>query len=679
MTRVSYSRIGEWSVQALLILSILWKGGKGLEMTWLTALVAALLTLMYGVKRLLRLSDTHSSADTGFRNAEEPLALWSMVLGFMILTILSYFHSSTRNYGLDVVLQTVSFSLIFLWTVRKTLQGKHNNVLLNVIQNITWATVIASLIGIVVYISQPVNRFVGTFFDYRFNTDFWPNAWAEFVLLAWPIMIIQWSQTESVRLRRLLLASIGLVLGSLLLSYSRGAALVFILQCAVMIALFGFLRLRDHRYKRVIGKMSKSAFVRSSIIGVIAVLVFLLVNVARSQFHDVQSVGAKITFTASEGTSSIDERNQFWHQAWTLSHQHPWLGFGPYSFRFIQPKLASGVLATSDHAHNVILNTAVERGWPASILELLIILYVLFTALRSLFTVHHEWSPEKNLLTIMLITAVVGVYAHNMIDYNLQFVGISLPFWLCLGFLFVPPMYSKESVLASFTRWKFSQIIFKLKLFLACTLIVVGAVEGFELFLSSLGRHAEIAHDTTQALQWYTSANHQWFSRDMHLSEAQLFLEKSDTSEALKQIDAYKKENAFDPRVWKVQGQIYLRMQDYKSAETSLNKAYDLGKYTDLGILNLLLETGRDPNVRNDLLGRKLAFDKLFSDYADAIEHNVHFIDLSTNVEALQAVSRQLSKLFPTDEDRYKQITRRAVLHAEGERSHYTARALGSL
>lgn len=108
-----------------------------------------------------------------------------------------------------------------------------------------------------------------------------------------------------------------------------------------------------------------------------------------------------------------------------------------------------------------------------------------------------------------------------------------------------------------------------------------------------------------------------------------------------------------------------------------MSTAYALGKYTDLDILNLLLQTGHEPTVRTLLIPRKLEFDTLFSEYADAIEHNTHFIALSTNVEALMSVSRELSNLFPNDAQRYKQIARKASAHAEEERKQYTARALG--
>lgn len=677
MKRLSVSRISEWGVLVLLTFSILWKGGKGLESTWLLAIVAGTIALFYALKRLLRIPSQDTAAPA--RKAEVPFMLWGMVLALIFLTIASYLHSSTRNYGLDVVIRNTSFSLLFFWTVRTGMDGVQNRFLRRVISTLTIAITLAALIGIAVYVLQPVNRFVGTFFDYRFDTDYWPNAWAECVLLAWPLIAIQMIQLQNARLRSLVLVCIGLVLGTLLLSYSRGALLALFVQIAIMCILFAALGFRDIRYKRILKSVRRTIAINSIIIAVVAVALFVGVNAIRSQFNSVQSVAEKVTFTASEGTSSIDERNAFWHQAFQLSKDHPLLGYGPYSFRFVQPQLMTSVLATADHAHNVILNTALDRGWIAAVLGILIVFYAVGSSTKMLFTVRREWSQEKDIIAIMLIIAVLGVYAHNMIDYNLQFVGIALPFWLCLGFLVIPATSKNDGLATSFMRWKFSQHLFRLKIMLAISLLAVTAYEGAGLVLSSLGRHAEAEGHMDEALMWYRRASFEWFSRDMHLSEAQIYLQKNDPASALHTIDVYMKENAWDARAWTLQGTALLRENRVQEAEQSLNRAYALGKYTDLQILDLLLQTARDPVSAKNLASRKLEFDALFSEYANAIEKDTHFIALSLNVEELLSVSRELSQMFPTDEKRYKQIARSAADHAHTERERLSAHAQGML
>lgn len=676
MNRLSVSRISEWALLLLLCFSILWRGGKGLESTWLLAGVAGMITLLYAAKRFFGI--TGSDAAAGARKADTPVALWTMVLGLTFLSIASYLHSSVQNYGLDTVFRNVSLSLIFLWTIRQKIDGTQDRLFHRFLKVITLTAIIAALVGIAVYLFQPVNRLVGTFFDIRFTTDYWPNAWASFTLLAWPLAVLQLIRTDTLRNRTLLLCGIGMLIGTLLLSYSRGALLAFVCQCVLTALCIGILGVSDIRYKRIFKSALSALIIQTVAVTAIAVLIFVGINQLRSQWHPVQSVAEKITFTASEGTSSINERSQFWQQSFERSFDHPLLGYGPYSFRFVQPASMQHVLATSDHAHNIILNTALDFGWIAAILLVLIVLVPVWSSVRMLFGERREWSQEKDMNAVFLLVAVLGVAAHSMIDYNFQFVGIALPFWLCVGFLMVPRP-RKESIATSFMHWKFSRYLIRLKIFLAVLLLGTAFTEGIGLMQSSLGRHAEAAGEPTQALQWYARAKHEWFSRDMHLSEAQLYLQKDDPVSALQAIDLYIDQNALDARAWKLRAMALLRNQDLPAATASIEKAYALGKYTDLGMLDVLLQTARDPAQKEKLLTRKLEFDTLFSAYADAIEQNTHFIALSQNVEELLSVARSLSQLFPTDERRYKQIARRAADHAREEREIFSAQATGML
>lgn len=673
--------MSEYGLLSVLVFSILWRGGKGLEATWLLAFMVVIAVVINNLRRLFRLDQENNVSPLvpATRKTDVPVFLWVTVFLFVAWSVASYFLSSTRNYGLDDILRTVSFSLLLLWTVRTGLDGKQR-FLFSVSQAIAYTSILATLIGIVVYILQPVDRFVGTFFDYRFTTDYWPNAWAEYALIAWPFLVIECMHSKKEWVRWLLTAGLGLTIGSLFLSYSRGGFIAFVIQLFLLVVIFLYLGLRDLRYRRILRGVRDMVLVRAALITVFTVAMFLCANLVRSNYHDVQSVSQKITFTASEGTSSIDERAEFWNQALVLSKDHPLFGYGPYSFRFVQPHLADHVLATADHPHNVFLKLAMESGWPTMIFFALVLVFVLSMSLKMLFAQRREWSQEKDIITIMLLLAVIGVIAHNMIDYNLQFVGVAMPFWIALGFLVVPAVTAiQESMSSSFMRWKFSQYLIRFKIIFAFTLLAVLLVEGYPLILSSIGRHAEVAGRADEALLWYKKAQFEWFSRDMYLSEAQIYLDKKDTGKAMEAVNRYLASNKQDPRVWKLRAMIALRMGDLPLAEQSIDQAYAYGKYTDLQILELLLETAKDPQRKLALLPRKEEFDTLFSDYATAIEHDTHFIDLSQAPEMLLQIGRDLANLYPSDDIRYAQIARNAFHHAEQERTVNTARKPGIL
>ena len=178
---------------------------------------------------------------------------------------------------------------------------------------------------------------------------------------------------------------------------------------------------------------------------------------------------------------------------------------------------------------------------------------------------------------------------------------------------------------------------------------------------------------------WYTLARGEMFSRDMYLSESRLYLENNNMKEALRALGLYLQENKQDARGWTLLGRVGLALDDLQLASVSLNRAYKIGKQTDIGILKLLLETARDPVRANLLTNNKADFDLLFSQYANAIENNTHFIALSPAPENLVAVAEALSKLFPGDAEHYKEVADHAYKHALEVRSEQKGRPAGVL
>ena len=165
-TKVPWCTTCEWLVLGLLVLSILWRGGKSLDMTWLLTGVAAFITLVSHTK------------NRRIGNKDVPLMLWGAVMGFIALTIISYLLSTTSNYGLDEVLRTGALSLVLLWIIRAASDGDAGDeYIVRIVRILCITVIVACGIGIMVYVFQPVNRLVGSFFDFRFHTDYWPNAW----------------------------------------------------------------------------------------------------------------------------------------------------------------------------------------------------------------------------------------------------------------------------------------------------------------------------------------------------------------------------------------------------------------------------------------------------------------------------------------------------------------------
>ncbi len=674
MKRITLSHVGEGAILFLVAFSVLWKGGKTLEMTWLFALLSGLLAVATLARRVFRVRRTEDEA------GDPHMAVWGLIIFYAVWTVASYLLSETKNYGLDDVLRDVSAVILFLWIVRDLAAKGDSSFLPNFLKVITSVTVAACLIGLAVYTLEPVDRFVGSFFDYRFDTDFWPNAWGEYLLLSWPMVLLHAIRTDGKKKRWLFSAILGLMLGSLFLSYSRGSVLALGAQAGLVTLLLLALALRDVRYQKKILTNVRSAALHCAVVFGIAIILFFAANSVRSVRFPVQSVTEKVTFTASEGRSSIDERAQFWGQALKAASEKPLFGYGPYSFRFVQTKDAQGVLATSDHPHNVFLKLAMERGWPSAISYALIMCSVCLYALHKLFFKRRaDWSRENDARDLLLGIAVIGVLAHNLIDYNLQFIALKLPMWIVIAILYAPAAAGRTNRTSSFWQWKVSRIAIKIEFLLAFALLVVACVEGYYLVTSSYARHAEAAGNAEEALLWYDRSEGEQFGRDMLLSKSVLLMDAGKTQEAADALNEYAALNPHDARVWKLKGILALKMRDAKSAFENVAQAFRLGKMTDLGITTLYLQTAISAGKQDVIQSQKTDIDTLFSLYANAIGQNTHFIALSRNVEELQTVAGLLGQMFPDDAGEYRTIARQAADHAETERARLTSRKPGIL
>ena len=682
---ITSGKFKAWTTNAFLVFLftvVRWKGGKSLESTWLLMGFAWLCTYSYWV--------SHPK-----RHVHLPFGVWAVAILYIMWTIFSYIHSTTSNYGLDEMLRTGALIFLFLWVGRSIIEEQERGVdtlQTRILRIFAYVTIIACFIGCFVYVLQPVNRFVGSFFDPRFHTDYWPNAWAQFVLLTWPV-IYWWSRSfqnpnlkkqdanlflvswnlKFVWLRQFLpIIILGFVLGCLFLSYSRGAAIALFGQLCFWLGM----SLKHNRstvdWKQIV--------IRGGATGLVAIVTFLCLNIVRSSFYEVQSVKEKVTFTADEGISSVSEREQFWQHSWQMTLDRPVRGWGPYSFRFIHARKQQDILATSDHAHNVFLKLSSERGLPAAILFFVLLLCVTdFEIQRRLRTTtltkdQPTADAERKIKAdqILFVTGIAGVIAHNLIDYNLQFVAINLPFWLLLGIIAVP-IYTKESRTVS------KRCIVTVEAALITGLMVVAILEAQYMGLSSVGRHLEAAGRPVDALEWYAASENQKYSRDLHLSRTHILVDQKRPIDALLTLQVYFQQNPEDGRAWKIKGDICRQLKQYDCALESYEHAYKYHRFNDASILRALIETLIESNQKDILDQRKHEFDQLLNEFQYAVLRNAHYIALSHNVEHLIAIAETLGKTYPGQEHIYVVLASNIHRVSKKEREKLAARPPGYL
>jgi tetratricopeptide (TPR) repeat protein len=281
-------------------------------------------------------------------------------------------------------------------------------------------------------------------------------------------------------------------------------------------------------------------------------------------------------------------------------------------------------------------------------------------------------------LTLAFLVAIAGVAAHNLVDYNVQFVGILLPLTLITGIVSVPLSPRTTSA-----RAKAQRVVEGV---LAILVLAFALREGYYLLISSRGRHAEAQGKALQAIVWYTDAQPALFTRDLLLSKAALLLEPgklddAHLAEAKQALNDYQRVNAEDARLWKLRSDLAVAAQEPQKATDAYRKAYALGKYNDIGIAHLLLREMAGPKVRAtpEIDAWRNELERVLNDFALAIEENAHFISLSRNVEGAMETASLLARLYPQDADAYKQLIERIRAKSQQDRTRFQARPDGLL
>jgi hypothetical protein len=125
--------------------------------------------------------------------------------------------------------------------------------------------------------------------------------------------------------------------------------------------------------------------------------------------------GAEATVLARLAQETYGIRLEIFRQAWTIATQHPWFGVGAGQFAAEQYWIAaSGPYVQPElNAHNVLLQLAVDFGWPAAAAALALAWWWGATALRVRLA-----RPELAFAwAVMLLLAI-----HSLLEYPLWYL-----------------------------------------------------------------------------------------------------------------------------------------------------------------------------------------------------------------------------------------------------------------
>lgn len=275
---------------------------------------------------------------------------------------------------------------------------------------------IALIVLVFLQIEGGMHARVAPFFMGEFVYSNYPNALASFLLLFIPMYFLQFSWGKSKTLLDKVLLS-GLLV-TFFLTWSRGAFFAFIIMLAMMT---GFLFI----YRKFFTKLWKVLTIAAGTLLVTLLLANTLHELSPYAYEPEQ----RITSQDLSSNRSLVERFDFFESAIQMSKTKPIFGYGSGSFPYTQPQFQTKLLANSDHPHNVVLKLAAENGIPAAILFVGFLLLAFFSSLKH-FT---EIKESERLRYVVLLAATTGFVLHNMVDYNLNFIGLKILFFAFIG------------------------------------------------------------------------------------------------------------------------------------------------------------------------------------------------------------------------------------------------------
>ena len=524
------------------------------------------------------------------KKRESPRFEPAFLLAFGLMVLLSFFFSQTKNIGFGEVLAFAS--IVPLYLVMAYQKHKWIDRFLNVI---AVSAVLAALLGFILYFTRGEVRMVGPFFNLLYHAHVWPNAFALFLLLAWPSFLRNWNFLRALGL--------GIVVSALILTFSRGALVAFAGQIVLLSIYFA-------------RRASKKALLGIILSILVAGLAYFGANYIRSLSHDVLDVGARISFGNEESLTSKQERVDFWKGALDLADDNPLFGYGPFSFRYAYNPIQETFLGNADHPHNIFLKIAAENGLVAA-LAFILFLVAGFGTVVTRFSSLKKGERDK---VFVMGVAALGAFAHNLIDYNLNFAVNLFLLFVYLALI--------RSVIAKPEKKERKAI---LPLLLTVLLTIVAFFEGCLLVLSETQDESYLQYS--------------FFPRNYYLNEADEAIANEDYDLADEFLDKQIDLNPLDAQAYYLRGVACDHADDavYVNCFPFYEKALELAPMNDFNyyIEYLLHLRVADPDKVDEFAREAVVLVEMYFGY---VENNVHFTAYTDNVEA---AARFITTLFP--------------------------------
>ncbi len=558
---------------------------------WPVVILFGVLLGIFGVFEMKRMKG--KSEKSTFENV--------FLIVFMAAVILSFVFSQTKNIGLSELVAFLSVGIFYLLFAHKKINwdGKFLKVL-------AASVILAVILGYIFYFTLSEPRMFGPFFNILYHANKWPNAFALFLLLSWPVFFVVFKKNVFWKI----ILSLSFVISGLLLTYSRGALIAF----SGEILLLGIYYVRKINFKIILGTI---------FVVILTSGFFFGANFIRSLNHEVIDTEERITFSNNEELTSVTERLDFFNGAIKLIEEKPFFGWGPFSFRYAYNPIQKTLLGSSDHPHNLFLKIGAENG--------LIALFAFLAFLASVFVIvvkrFKSLGEQNKNFVFVLCTGVLGALAHSLIDYNFNFFQNLL---LLFAFL----IFIRSKIVQKETNRNIVPKI--LAVFLSIFVLYEGAIF------------------TASKLIDEDYLRYSFYPRNYYLTEAEGLIKEQKFDEALILLDKQIKLNPLDSQSFNLKSVVYCdeKYENYLSSECEmlLSKTIELNPLNDIGLyLNYFINAEKTGKLKEkkEEISKTVALLETYFKYA---QNNVHFTAYTGNVESAYELSKILLPYLNAEE-----------------------------
>ena len=354
-----------------------------------------------------------------------PLDVW--ILGFATLAALSVSQSAHAAAGWYNFTCLVGLYLLTYVLVAQTVRTRSDAV--RIVTVLLVSAAVVCVWGLLQYqagIDVTAERWIdGEQFPGLktrvFSTLENPNVLAAFLIMVVGLTTGWILDAHPRRYRLSLLGLLGLAVVCILLTYSRGAWLTLGVMALVTAAV----------WKHWTWRMVALTAVALAVVGIAAQDAFMarLLSI-RGMFNPADS--------------SVALRWALWESTLAMIEEHPWLGLGWGSYRFVYPEYDFFVQNPDViiyHGHNTLLSLAAEIGIPGMLC--FAVAWGVATV-RSLLAMHFADRPKKGAY-LGLALALSGIAAFSLTDHVLFNIQVTATFWVLLALASAVPVRGKRA------------------------------------------------------------------------------------------------------------------------------------------------------------------------------------------------------------------------------------------